>query len=105
MLMWHGLWCETEGCQHPVLEKDKRIYEFEETREWVRRIAPYANFFSSVLRTAAQVALPAANVFFGGVKFDDVGIGHNLGLMKARPANYFKENWAFPIRRGCIKES
>ena len=76
------LWCEAEGCQHPVLEDGKGAYEFQETREWVRRVAPYANFVSGLLRTAAQVALPAANLLFTEIKINELGIKNHLDLVK-----------------------
>ena len=47
------LWCEAEGCQHPVLEKGKGVYEFDANREWVTRVTPYAHFIVGVLKTVA----------------------------------------------------
>ena len=76
------LWCEAEDCQHPVLVKDKGVYEFEQTRKWVRRVAPYANFVAGVLKTVAPLALPAANVFFSTAKIDEFGIKNHLDLVK-----------------------
>jgi len=59
------LWCEAEGCQHPVIEKEKGVYRIEQSREWVTRLAPYANFALKVLATVTPLAAPAINTFFG----------------------------------------
>lgn len=58
------LWCEAEGCPHPIHEeKDKSIgvYEFDADREWVTRVAPYARFIVGMLKTVAPIAAPAVN--------------------------------------------
>jgi internalin A len=59
------LWCEAEGCQHPVIGEGKGLYELPQPREWVAKIAPYANFALKVLNTVAPLAAPAINTFFG----------------------------------------
>lgn len=59
------LWCEAEGCQHPVFEKGKGVYPIEQPRKWVTKIAPYANFVLNVLKTVAPIAAPAVNTIFG----------------------------------------
>jgi internalin A len=59
------LWCEAEGCQHPVIESGKGIYPINMPREWFTQIAPYANFALKVLATVAPIAAPAINNFFG----------------------------------------
>ena len=76
------LWCEAEGCQHPILEEGKGVYEFKATREWVRRVTPYANFIAGMLKTVLPVAAPAANVFFGEGTIDQLGLQNHLDLMK-----------------------
>ena len=43
------LWCEAEGCQHPVIESGKGVYPIDQPHEWVVQIAPYANFALDVL--------------------------------------------------------
>ncbi len=57
------LWCEAEGCQHPVIEKDKGVYTIDQPYEWVTQIAPYASFVMGVLATVAPMAAPAINIF------------------------------------------
>lgn len=80
------LWCEAEGCQHPVLEKGKGIYEFNANREWVTRIAPYASFIVGVLKTVAPIAAPAVNTFFGDKTTEQWSIDAELALMKEATA-------------------
>jgi Leucine-rich repeat (LRR) protein len=74
--------CEAEGCQHPVREKDKGVYEFDATREWVTRVAPATRFIAGVLKTLAPVAAPAVNTFFGDKTTEVWGIDAELSLMK-----------------------
>ncbi|MBF0550942.1 MAG: leucine-rich repeat domain-containing protein [Deltaproteobacteria bacterium] len=76
------LWCEADGCQHPVTEDDKGIYEFEASREWVKAIAPYAGFIGGALRTLLPVVGPAVDAFFGPNTIADLGIKAELDLMK-----------------------
>ena len=57
--------CETEGCQHPVIEAGKGLYPVDIQHEWVKQVAPYANFALKVLATVAPIAAPAINTFFG----------------------------------------
>ncbi len=59
------LWCEAEGCQHPITEKGKGLYPVDMPREWFANIAPYAKFALDVLKTVAPIAAPAINTFFG----------------------------------------
>lgn len=77
------LWCEAEGCQHPVGEEGKGVYEIKQTREWVTKIAPYAKFVLSVLKTVAPMANPAINSFFGPKTNEKWGIKDQLDLAKA----------------------
>ena len=76
------LWCEAEGCQHPVSEKGKGVYSIEQPREWVTNIAPYANFVFDVLKTVAPIAAPAINTFFGSKTTEAWGIADHLNLAK-----------------------
>ncbi|MBI4784532.1 MAG: hypothetical protein HY785_24935 [Oscillatoriophycideae cyanobacterium NC_groundwater_1537_Pr4_S-0.65um_50_18] len=75
------LWCEAEGCQHPVF--DKGIYAIDKTRDWVTAIAPYANFVLGVLKTVSPIAAPAINVAFGAKTTETWGIKDHLDLTKA----------------------
>lgn len=76
------LWCEAEGCQHPVMEKGKGVYEIKQTREWVTKIAPCANLILSVLKTVAPMAGSAINVFFGEKTTETWKIADQLDLAK-----------------------
>ena len=56
------LWCEAEGCQHPVIESGKGVYSIDQPHEWVIKIAPYANFALEVLKTVAPIAAPPSTL-------------------------------------------
>ncbi len=75
------LWCEAEGCQHPVY--DQGIYAIDKTRDWVTALAPYANFVLGVLKTVSPIAAPAINVAFGAKTTETWGIKDKLDLTKA----------------------
>jgi Leucine-rich repeat (LRR) protein/GTPase SAR1 family protein len=77
------LWCEAEGCQHPVMESGKGIYPLKVSKEWVVKIAPYANFALGVLKTVAPVAGPAINTFFGSDTTKLWSIKDQLDLAKS----------------------
>ena len=77
------LWCEAEGCQHPVIEKDKGFYSIDQPYEWVTQIAPYANFALDVLKTVAPIAAPAINTFFGPKTTEKWKIDDQLSLANA----------------------
>ena len=78
-----SLWCEAEGCQHPVsAESNNGVYEIKATREWVARVAPYANFVAGVLKTLLPIAAPAVNVYFGASTIDQSGLKDHLDLVK-----------------------
>ncbi len=73
------LWCEAEGCQHSVYaESGKGTYEVEATREWVRQVAPYANFVAGVLKTLLPMVAPAVNACFGMGTIDSSGLKDHL---------------------------
>jgi len=75
------LWCEAEGCQHPVY--DKGLYFIDSQKEWVKQIAPYANFVLGILKTVSPIAAPAINVAFGAKTTEAWGIKDHLDLTKA----------------------
>ncbi|RPJ19448.1 MAG: hypothetical protein EHM33_30260, partial [Chloroflexi bacterium] len=77
------LWCEAEGCQHPVIESGKGVYPIDQPHEWVTQIAPYANFVLKVLATVAPIAAPAINTFFGPKTTETWKIADQLNLAKA----------------------
>jgi internalin A len=77
------LWCEAEGCQHPVIAKDKGYYSIDQPHEWVTQLAPYANFALKVLATVAPIAAPAINAFFGDKTTEKWKINLQLDLASA----------------------
>ena len=76
------LWCEAEGCQHPILEEGKGVYEFKTSQEWIKQFAPYANFIAGVLRTLLPMAASAVDVCFGQNAINLNSIKDHLDLMK-----------------------
>ena len=76
------LWCEAEGCQHPVFKEGKGVYRFTGSRQWVKSVAPYANLIAGVLRTVLPVAAPAANMLFGPETMKELDIKNHLDIMK-----------------------
>ena len=85
------LWCEAESCQHPVIDAGRGLYEFNATREWVKQVAPYANFVAGVLKTLLPMAVPAANVIFGAGAIGQSGLKDHLELMKESTGNLLRE--------------
>ena len=77
------LWCEAEGCQHPVIEDGKGLYPIDQPHEWVMKIAPYANFALKVLATVAPIAGPAINTAFGPKTTEAWKIADQLSLAGA----------------------
>ncbi|HYC59678.1 MAG TPA: COR domain-containing protein [Thermoanaerobaculia bacterium] len=75
------LWCEAEGCEHPVMEPGKGIYEFSRPRGWVVEIAPYAKFVAGMLKTVLPVVAPGVNAMFGANTTENLGIKDHLDLM------------------------
>jgi hypothetical protein len=59
------LWCEHEGHPHPVDDPGVGVYKMDQPREWVVKIAPYANFVLDVLKTVAPMVSPAINLVKG----------------------------------------
>ena len=76
------LWCEEPNCQHPVHDIDKGVYEFKAPREWVEKVAPYANLIAGVLKTLTPITAPAANMFFGEEFMKVSTIQYQLEIMK-----------------------
>ena len=76
------LWCEAEDCQHPVVENGKGRYEFTDSRQWVKTVAPYANRIARVLKAIVPLAGPALNEFFGPNTTTTLGLKDRLDLMK-----------------------
>ncbi|MCP4570266.1 MAG: hypothetical protein GY841_22020 [FCB group bacterium] len=85
------LWCEAEGCPHPVLEKGKGVYEFNATREWLIQAAPYANFIAGVLKTILPMVAPAVNIAFGPDTVKESGLADHLNLMKEATGMLLKD--------------
>jgi internalin A len=77
------LWCEAEGCQHKVFDKGVGVYEFNKPYEWVRQVAPYANFVLGLLKTVLPVAAPAVDVYFGKDTIKNWDYAAHLDLAKA----------------------
>ena len=76
------LWCEAEGCQHQVFDQGVGAYEFDKPREWVRQVAPYANFVLGLLKTVLPVAAPAADAYFGKDTVKEWDYAAHLDLAK-----------------------
>lgn len=77
------LWCEAEGCQHPIIEDGKGLYSIDQPHDWVMQIAPYANFALDILKTVAPIAAPAINTFFGAKTTETWDIADHLSLAGA----------------------
>jgi len=77
------LWCEAEGCQHPVIESGKGVYPIDVPHDWLVRISPYANFALKILSTVAPIAAPAINNFFGRDTTKKWDIDRQLDLANA----------------------
>jgi hypothetical protein len=102
------LWCEAEGCQHPVFEKDGGTYEFKASREWVSQLAPYATFIAGVLKTLVPMITPSVDVLFGHKTIENLGISDHLTLMKGLTDRLSDEmKIAEPVRpqQGVLSES
>ena len=76
------LWCEAEGEQHRVYDKAVGVYEFNKPYEWVRQVAPYANFVLSLLKTVLPVAAPAVDIRLGAGTAASWKIDDHLEVMK-----------------------
>jgi len=76
------LWCEEPGCEHKVNEEGKGVYDFKASREWLEKLAPYANLIAGVLKTLTPIAAPAANSFFGEEFMKASDLQYQLEIMK-----------------------
>ncbi len=85
------LWCEADGCQHPIIEKGVGVYEFDASQDWVKRVAPYANFIAGVLKTALPLVAPVVNSFFGADTIKKSGFEDELNLTKEATSKLFPE--------------
>jgi hypothetical protein len=65
-----------------VLESERGTYEFKATREWVRQVAPYANFIAGMLKTLVPIVGPTINLLFGEKTIENLALGSKLDLMK-----------------------
>lgn len=74
------LWCEAEGCQHPVFEPGKGVYEAEVNRNWLNNVAPYLNFAYRISGPAAFLATPAKGSIFGEEFIETQDISNQLEL-------------------------
>ena len=75
------LWCEAEDCQHPVYG-GLGFYEFKMTSEWIKQIAPYANFIIGVMKTLLPMVAPSLNLLFGSGTFDNIKYKDHLNLIQ-----------------------
>jgi internalin A len=100
------LWCEAEGCQHPVYEDEMGIYEFRRTQKWIEQVAPYANFVAGMLKTILPVAIPAANLYFGKAVFEQSAWSGWLDLMKEGTDKLLpKISGSDPSREGMLSDA
>jgi len=87
------LWCEAEGCQHPVVgrhpTRKRKLgeYEFAKPRLWFVEALPYFNFVLGLLKAAAPVAAPAMKMFLGASAPKDWDYEGHLALVAASIAN------------------
>ena len=88
------LWCEAENCQHRVHQPNLGVYEFDAPRDWVIKVAPYANLVSRVLKTVLPLAAPAANLYFDEAIMDDWGIQQSLDAMKEATGTLLNEEFS-----------
>ncbi|MEQ9372540.1 MAG: leucine-rich repeat protein [Coleofasciculus chthonoplastes F3-SA18-01] len=86
------LWCEEPNCQHPVHDIDKGVYEFKASREWVEKVAPYANLIAGVLKTLTPITAPAANMFFGEEFMKVSNLQSQLEIMKELTNTILSDN-------------
>jgi hypothetical protein len=102
------VWCEAEGCQHPVDEPDRGMYLFDATREWVQRVAPYANFIAGVLKTLLPMIAPALNLYFGAPKVESWQIKDSLDLAKEgtdKLLHDIETSASARVRQGVLSEA
>ncbi len=101
------LWCEAEGCQHPIIDNGKGLYSIDQPHDWVMKIAPYANFALDILKTVAPIAGPAINTFFGPKTTELWGIADHLSLASAvlgKVPDEIKTTDKPMLQRGMVSE-
>lgn len=103
------LWCEAENCQHPVYQPGKGIYDFETSREWLQRLAPYANLVAQMLKTVAPIAIPAAHLILGNAANDLPTLLQQLKLVEELTDSLLEGNLAIAatshLPSGCLSEA
>ena len=77
------LWCEAENCDHPVIEVAMIFKSVEIQYEWVKQVAPYANFALKVLATVAPIAAPDDQYLFGAETTETWKIADQFSLAGA----------------------
>jgi hypothetical protein len=95
------LCCEADACQHPLIEQGMGVYEFDASQDWVKRVAPYANLITGVLKTALPMAAPAVNTLFGDKTTETWGEAE-LDLAKEEATSCFPKLNA-PSHHICAK--
>jgi len=103
------LWCEAENCQHKVHQPDFGVYEFNVSKDWVTKVAPYANLVARVLKTTLPVAIPAANLYFGEDIMDNWVISQSLDAMKEATGTLLENDMAIAeprhLKDGILTEA
>ncbi len=102
------LWCEADNCQHPVLEPNYGVYEFTSSREWVQKVAPYANLVAGMLRTLLPMVAPSVDLLFGPKTVEGLGISDHLDLMKEATGTLEGElriSHPEPLQQGILNEN
>jgi internalin A len=88
---WLQVWCEGEGHQPPVFDEGVGIYQFTATRDWVRRVAPYANFVAGVLKTVVPMVGPTLNLLYGPKTVENLNLTDSLDLMGKGTSSLLKD--------------
>ncbi|MEV5820988.1 COR domain-containing protein [Micromonospora haikouensis] len=76
-LVYLTLWCEHPGEWHPW---EPATYELKQEREWLVKIAPYANFVLKTLRLAVPIAGAFSGVMLSKQSIED--LSKRIELMK-----------------------
>ncbi|MBU1740657.1 MAG: hypothetical protein KKC37_03865 [Proteobacteria bacterium] len=87
------LWCEAEGCRHPMTDEGQGVYNFDASRDWVVRVAPYANLLARGLKAATALAAPMLKEFLGDAAFKKLDIAHKLDIMKTGTAHLLQKEF------------
>ena len=65
------LWCEHTRQPLPRIDIDKKgVYEIEVTRDWFKKIAPYLNRITSILKLALPAVVPSFDLKLDDESFD-----------------------------------